>query len=260
MTGADIAVRIDGEEIQYSDFESYLDDSIDDADSSLVSEVQSQLFDQFLDAQLLIRLAIERGLVKPDVDQRLAMEFLLRDEPGQAFSDEELRAYYDAHLSDYRRSEEVHLRQILVHDRETAEQARQAISAGVRFAEVAARFSQGPRASLGGDQGRLAREDLPVTYVDAIFDLAPEEVTDIISADYGFHIFQVVERFPAETIPFEAVSTEIRTTLHRMGLDDRVGSLISEARERYNVVVFPANFPFDYQGYYAHHNTASDSE
>ncbi|MEM7352276.1 MAG: peptidylprolyl isomerase [Acidobacteriota bacterium] len=259
-TAADITVRIDGEEIPYSDFESYLDDSIDDADSSLLGTVQSQLFDQFLDAQLLIRLAIERGLVQPDVNQRLAMEFLLRDDASQVFSDDDLKAYYEANSERFQRAEEVHLRQILVDDRAVAEQAQRAIRGGESFADVAARFSQEPRASSGGDQGRLAREDLPTPFVDAIFDLEPGEVTDIISADYGFHIFQVVERFPAEIIPFAAVENEIRSTLNRMDLDDRVVGFISEARERYNVVVFPANFPFDYQGYYAQHHTAPGSE
>ena len=250
--GADVAVRIDGEEIHYGDFEAYLRQNLDGTDSSLDSEVQSQLFDQYLDAQLLIRLAIERGLVEPGVDHRQAMAFLLRDDSRRHWTEAELRAYYLAHQSDYRRPEEVHLRQILVSDRDDAEQAQRAIAAGEDFAEVAARFSQEPRAYLGGDQGRLARDDLPSAYVDAIFELAPGEVTSIISADYGYHLFQVVERYPAEILPLEEVSAEIGSILDRRRLDELVEGFVLEARERYNVVVFPANFPFDYQGDYAH--------
>lgn len=254
-SGSDVAVRIDGEEIHYGDFETYLRQNMDGTDSSLDSAVQSQLFDQYLDAQLLIRLAIERGLVEPGVDHRHAMAFLLRDDASEGFSEAELQAYYDAHRSQYQRPEEVHLRQILVEGRAAADQAHAAITAGEDFAEVAARISQEPRAHLGGDQGRLAREDLPIAYVDAIFALAPGEVTDVITADYGFHIFQVVKRYPAETLPLEAVADEIRGILDRHRLDERVAGFIHEARERYNVVVFPTNFPFEYQGDYAHPDT-----
>ena len=257
---ADMAVRIDGEGLHYGDFESFLRHDVDRTDSPLESEVLSQLFDQFLEAQLLIRLAIERGLVEPDVDQRQAVEFLLRDDSQPIRPMAEIEAYYEAHEDDYRHPEEVHLRQILVHERAEAEQAKKAIDDGESFAEVAARFSQEPRASLGGDQGRLARGDLPASYVAAIFDLDPGEVTDIIAADYGFHLFQVVERYPAELIPLEEVRVEIESTLLRLHRDELVQDLIAEARERYNVVVFPANFPFDYQGHYVQHSTTSIAE
>ncbi len=259
--GADVAVLIHGEEVRYDQFEWYLRDNVDGAAASLDSEVQSRLFDQFLDQQLLIRLAVERGLVEPDVEPREAMDFLLRGTTGggAGWTETRLQAYYDAHEADYRRPEEVHLRQILVSDRAVVEQAREAIAGGEGFAQVAARLSQEPNAQLGGDQGRLAREDLPVAYVDAIFALAPGEVSDIVAADYGFHLFQVVERYPARVAPLEEVVGSIRQTLERRQVDEIVAGFIQEARERYNVVVFPSNVPFDYQGDYVHH-TATDAQ
>ncbi len=258
--GADVAVRIHGEEVRYDQFEAYLRDNVDGADASLESAVQSRLFDQFLDEQLLTRLAVERGMVEPDVDHRDAVAFLLEGTPREDWPDSRLRAYYEAHRSEYRRPEEVHLRQILVTERETAEEARQAIEAGGDFGEVAARFSQEPNAQLGGDQGRLAREDLPVAYVDAIFALAPGEVTGVIAADYGFHLFQVVERYPAEVLPFEEVAGAIRAVLERQRVDEIVAGFIQEARDRYNVTIFPSNIPFEYQGEYEQPNTPGGSD
>ncbi len=52
--------------------------------------------------------------------------------------------------------------------------------------------------------------------------------------------------------PFEEMEPEIRRTLERRGVDEMVESFVQEARERYNVSVFPHNFPFDYQGDYVH--------
>lgn len=256
---ADVAVLIHGEEMHYDQFEAYLRENMGGEEAALDSEVLSRLFDQFLDQQLLIRLAVERGMVEPGVALREAVELVLGDFPKTSWTEEQLRAYYQAHEADYRRPEEVHLRQILVADRDDAEQAHAAIAGGEDFAQVAARFSQEPNAQMGGDQGRLAREDLPASYADAIFSLSAGEVTDIVTADYGFHIFQVVERHPAEVQSFEAVAGEIRGVLERQWVDEIVAGFIDEARERYNVVVFPSNIPFDYQGDYVQQDTATDT-
>ncbi len=295
-TSADIAVSIDGEEISQRHFEAYLRRQVESEDLELDSEVLSRLFDQFLDGQLLIRLAIERGLVErrlpnarppatgppaaglegssgsggeglsPEaprpppmgagsagesgVDERRAVAFLLRNGLEEASAEEEVEAYYTAHLDEFRRPEEVYLRQILAHDRARAVSAQEALAAGEAFAQVAARFSQGPKASLGGDQGRLSQDDLPAVFIDAIFDLEPGGVSDIVTADYGFLIFQVVERYPAETASLEQVAGEIRQALQRQHVDELVAGFVAEARARYNVKVFPDNFPFEYRGSY----------
>lgn len=289
-SSTDVAVSIDGEEIAYRQFEDYLQGQVDSEDLELDGEVLSRLFDQFLDGQLLIRLAIERGLVErrlpksavpgsgppepgpgtggpgetpnaarpepglggphPGVDERRAIAFLLRGGLAKTWTEEEIAAYYTAHREEFRRPEEVSLRQILVHDRARAVSAQEALARGEGFAEVAARFSQGPKAHLGGDQGRLSQDDLPAVFIDAIFDLQPGEVSDIVTADYGFMIFQVVERYPAETAPLEAVSADILQALRRQHVDQLAAGFVAEARARYNVKVFPENFPFEYRGAY----------
>ncbi len=270
-TSADVAATIDGEEIHYLQFESYLRDQADwhaqpGSDMSFESGVQSRIFDQFIDGQLLIRLAVERGLARapeiresvddagpfgePGAAERKALTLLLRDRAEQTWDEAEIATYYEEHLGDFQRPEQVHLRQILVEERSRAEAAKQALDRGEDFAEVAARFSQGPKAHFGGDQGRLARDDLPADFREQIFALEPGEISNIVTAYYGFLIFQVVERFDALTQPFEDVAAEIRQELARRHIDQLAEELLREARERYTVTVFPDNFPFEYQGAY----------
>ena len=247
---SDVAVSIDGELLPYSEFEHYLDVNVGEGGGDLESETLSRLFDQFLDEQLLVRLAIEGGLVEGDVDQRQALSYLLRSTPRD-WSRGEIEAFYRAHQSDYTRPERVHLRQILTGDREVAEEAQRALDQGEDFAEVAARLSKGPKAHLGGDQGILGRDDLPPKFVDVAFSVEPGENTDVIDAEYGFLIFQVLERLPARVVPLEEAESDIRRRLEEQRVDEQIGSFIQDARERYNVEVFPQNFPFDYQGTYA---------
>ena len=243
----DVAVSISGEQVPYTDFEAFLAQQLG-GELDLGAAALSGLFDQFLDEQLLVRLAVERGLLEQPVDERRAVAYLLRDFRYQP-SERELRAYFTAHRSDFARPERVHLRLILVPDRGTAEQAFAALE-GEDFAEVAARFSQGPTAHLGGDQGLLAREDLAGRYAEIVFALDAGEVSEIVEADYGFQIFQVTERLPASVMSFEEAEPVIRRELDGRRLDEQLASLLAEARERYNVRVFRGNLPFDYRGAY----------
>jgi hypothetical protein len=60
----DVVARIGETEVRYSEFESYLARTAGDGETVLASDVLSQIFDQFLDEELLVRRAAERGLVR----------------------------------------------------------------------------------------------------------------------------------------------------------------------------------------------------
>ena len=142
------------------------------------------------------------------------------------------------------------LRQILAGDRRTAERARREIVGGTPFEEVARQLAGGPRADSGGYQGELARGDLPPSFADLIFALRPGEVSPIVPAEYGFHLFQVVDHQPAELVPLAAARGEILARLRQRRADELLRSLVRAARGRYNVKVYERNLPFGYAGSY----------
>jgi parvulin-like peptidyl-prolyl isomerase len=211
-----------------------------------------------LDERLLARLAADRGLARasaapePAGQERRVIDALLADglrqEPGAA----EVARYYQAHREAFARPERVRLRQILTADRKAAEEARREIAAGTPFEEVSRRLSRGPRADGGGYQGELARGDLPPSFADLIFALKPGEVSPVVPAEYGFHLFQVTAREPAEVVPLGAAREEILGRLRQQRADQLLRSLVQEARSHYNVRVYERNLPFAYQGSYSH--------
>ncbi len=273
----DAVARIGGEEIRYGRFAAFLSRADGDTDVPLGGEALSALFDQFLDEQLLARLAADRGLTAAadrEREPRRAVDALLAADrqgaraggagsPSRA-SDAEIAAYYAAHRGDFARPERVRLRQILVEDRATADRVHGQIAAGADFAAVARRLAReprgggsgsvgggGPAGDLGGAVGiELSRADLPPTYADTLFALKPGEVSRVIPAPYGFHLFQVVEHLPAEVLPIAQVEEEIGVRLARQRADRRLAALVGECRKRYNVEVYARNLPFDYEGTY----------
>lgn len=249
----DVVATISGRPIGYPEFVAYLEQHLGDPGRGLPSDVLSRLFDQFLDERLLTLLAVDRGLVPADAGRRAALDRLLAasgsDEPAEA----EIAAYYATHPEKADRPDRVRLRQILFEDRAVAEQALAEIRAGGDFAAVALRLEEGEGAAEGtgataGGVQELAREDLPPAYADIVFRLAPGEVSDVVEAAYGFHLFQVVERLPAARLPLTEVQREIRDRLRLERTDQTLTALVAEARSRYDVEVYERNLPFNYQG------------
>jgi len=144
-------------------------------------------------------------------------------------------------------------------DQATVDLAQAELAAGAEFTELAERLSQVPVGAIGDKDSAVAREDLPPAFAEAIFALEAGEVSAPVATDYGFHLFQVVERLPAGALPMSAVAAEIRETLRREGTEQRLAELVAEARERYNVRVFSRNLPFNYQGIYSDASPASQS-
>ncbi len=237
--------RIADRQFAYADFEEFLDEGVGEGATGLDNDVLAALFEQFLDEELLRELAMDRGLVHAAASRRRAMEALLADQDDVAITQEAIAAYYQEHLESYRRGERVRLRQLLLEDREQADRVIADLAAGLDFVEVAEQVG-GEDAVASLDQGELSREDLPVEFVEPIFALQPGETSPALEADYGFHIFQVVERRAADVVPLEVATAEIRRHLETTRTDELVRQMLDEARQKYNVHVAATSLPFRY--------------
>lgn len=247
----DLAAEVGAELLAYEQFERYLADSSVDPGFGWGSDVLSALFDQFLDEELLRRLAAARGVAAPGGGRRVAVQALLAGAAAEPVADDEVAAYYRRNRRQFELPERVRVRQLLLADADSLAAAQAELAAGAPFETLAERLSLVPVESIGGVGSALSRDDLPPTFADAIFELEPGEVSEPIATDYGFHLFEVVERLPAGPAELPAVAAEIRETLRRDRLDGALARLVEEARERYNVRLFERNLPFNYQGHYS---------
>jgi peptidyl-prolyl cis-trans isomerase SurA len=140
-------------------------------------------------------------------------------------SDEDLKNYYQQHPGEFTGEEELHVRHILVplaedaadpavsRARVEAEQAVQRLAAGEPFAEVAKAISKGPGAAEGGDLGWLRRGTMQRSLEEIVFGLKDGEVSQLVRAGPGLHLFKVEERRTSGGRSFEQVKDEIRDRL-----------------------------------------------
>lgn len=246
---ADVIAQIEGDEVRHAELDRYLEDNALGGESALGSEVMSSLLDQLIEEKLLGRLAKDEGLEIEGRDPRAILEMLIVEMEPAAPTPREIEAYYLEHLEEFRLEERVRLRQLLLTDESLAERIRAEWVSGVPFDALVGRYSEAI-AAYQNDGESLSREDLPTVLAETIFGLEPGDVSQVVTADYGYHLFQVTRRLSPEVLPLDVAGPEIRNRLSRRSHDEGVDVLLRTAGERYNVRVFRRNIPFNYNGDY----------
>ncbi len=161
-------------------------------------------------------------------------------EKSISVSDAQLRAAYSANMDNYRTPERVHARHILIKtaDKSDAEKKQlltkaqdvlKQVKGGGNFAEIAKKNSDDPgSAEKGGDLGWVVRGQMVPEFEKAVFTLKPNEISDIVTTTYGYHIIQVLEREPARVKPFDEVKASLADDLRKQGLTDKMQSIADQ--------------------------------
>jgi peptidyl-prolyl cis-trans isomerase D len=157
-------------------------------------------------------------------------------------SDVQVQSYYNSHRDQFRTKERVRARHILVSIlnkpqaeipklKAKAEDLLKQIKAGADFAKLAEQNSDDKTTAVkGGDLGWVMRGQMMPDFETATFALKPNQVSDVVAVNYGFHIVQVLEKEEAHLRPIDEVRTEIVAGLKSQTVSDRVQALADQAR------------------------------
>ena len=136
----------------------------------------------------------------------------------------ELRAFYDDNPEYFEQPEQVSARHIILttqgvdetertDKRRRLEEIRRRIVGGADFSEMAREFSEGPSAGDGGRLGTFGRGQMVPEFEDAAFSLGVGEISGIVETQFGYHILEVTDRIPGQSVPYEEVRPNIEEFL-----------------------------------------------
>jgi len=175
--------------------------------------------------------------VRADALAQLTQERLFHDlvYPRVAVTEEEIRAYVEAHPDEFQEPEQVHAAQIVVKELDQAKEIRAQLRAGAKFADLARERSLSADAKAGGDLGWFARGVMPPQFDEVAFSLAPGQVSEVVSTDYGFHIFKLVERRPARKRDLASIRAEVERRLLQGKQERAQTEFLTQLRSRATV-------------------------
>jgi parvulin-like peptidyl-prolyl isomerase len=171
-----------------------------------------EILDQAITDELLFQEAFGRGLFHDVKVRKILINNLLRVEVydnvrNEDFTDDQLKAWYDAHKAEFDVPEKIQIKRIfLATSPERDEAATQALAAELvgkikadpdKFADFAIAHSSDPFARRGGDLGYVGTEGkpgIPGELVQAAFQMAVGEVSAVIPSQGGLNILHVANK------------------------------------------------------------------
>jgi len=154
-----------------------------------------------------------------------------------AVTEEELRSWYAAHEADFNEAEQVHAAQIVVKGLDEARRLQVQLKAGRNFADLARRYSLSADGKVGGDLGFFPRGQMPPAFDEVVFKLPVGQVSEVVSTEYGYHLFRVQERKPARKREFSEVRQLVEAKLLEKKRAEAQETFEKELRDKAQVQV-----------------------
>ncbi len=242
-----MAIQVNGTGILLSDYEEELK-RFDTAMATLgrtvsPEERKQRVIDEFTGSELLYQEAVKNGYVLSDADLNARLGQLVSSAGGEAgfntwlqsngYTPDSFRRSYVRNLgAAWQRDEiikalpvaveQIHARQIYFSREEGAAIARQKVDIGADFAVLASEADPVTKGDLGWfPRGYLLQPEVD----DAVFQLKPGQVSQVVKSAIGFHLVQVIESDPARKLDPDA-----KSALESKAIADWVSKARTEAK------------------------------
>jgi peptidyl-prolyl cis-trans isomerase C len=167
---------------------------------------------------LLAQERLSQTELKARLREQLVLERLFEAEvfPQIQVGQDEIERYYTEHQKEFEEPESAHVLQIVVATKDEAIQIRDKLRKNPQgFAEAAKKSSIGPEGRNGGDLGLIGKGAGFPEVFDLCFTLPLNTISDVTPSPYGYHLFKVTERRPAQRRPLDKAAPDIREKLLR---------------------------------------------
>jgi len=184
-----------------------------------------------LSDDVLKKALAAEGLTMPAYRARLRKDFenhlliAAKVQNRVKVTDDDVKGYYQSHLSEFSGEEQVKLRLILLQVpagappdddarvKATGETLLARLAAGEDFADLARQVSQGPGAASGGDLGWVKKGTMPIDLERVAFALATGQNSGLVRARTGWIILKADDRRSSKAPPLQDVKEKIREKL-----------------------------------------------
>lgn len=187
--------------------------------------------------------AQEIGLEESEAFKQ-SMEMARRDILGQMGANEalgrlevtedEAKAYYEEHKSEYRSQAYAGAKHILVDSEELAEEIKEMLSKQeISFEDAARKYSSCPSKEQGGDLGLFNPGQMVAEFDKAVFEGPVGELLGPVKTQFGYHLITVTELNEGDQKSFDEVKDEVSSKLLNEKRNAAYDAKIAELEAKY---------------------------
>ena len=199
----------------------------------------AKFMDQIKPTEADLKAYFEINHAKYSMPEKFNYQVLVLDqdkiEAALQISDAQLHQAYATSMDNFRMPERVHVRHILIKvdpkasDAEKkaalakAEDILKQLKGGADFGELAKKYSDDPGSKdKGGDLDFLVAGQTVPEFDKMAFSLPVNQLSPIVTTQFGYHIIQVLEKQPAHVKPFEEVKAGLLADLRKQMVTDKM--------------------------------------
>lgn len=202
------------------------------------------------DDAIVTRLKAE-GLTKEELlakwtDQAVA-ETIVKREIKAEVTDDQVKKFYDENPARFEEQEQVRASHILLSTRDSqtqqelsaeqkaakkklAEDVLKRARAGEDFAKLAAEFSEDPGSKDNGGEYTFPKGQMVPEFEAAAFSMQPNQISDLVTTQFGYHIIKLSEKIPARKLEFAAVSEKLKEALVQQEIQKQIPAYMTKLR------------------------------
>ncbi len=192
-----------------------------------------------------------RGKAKQEAVAKAA----LKRELNISVSEADAQAYYTNHSADFEEPETAHVRHILLMTidpanhtslstntiaakRKQIDEILKRAKAGEDFGALAKQYSEDPGSrENNGELPDFPRGQMVPEFEAAAFSLSANQISDVITTQFGYHIIKMIEKKAAKKIDYATAAAEIKDGLGRMKIAKVAPAYIKNLRAEYKVEI-----------------------
>lgn len=202
----------------------------------LVQElINQELFLQDALANQLQEEAEFKAVLEQETQQILKQYAVRKVLTEAVVTDEEVRAYYEAHIDEFKQPEQVRASHILVDSEAAAKVLLEDLNAGKSFEDLAAEYSSCPSKERGGDLGFFGRGQMVPEFETAAFNMNIGDVSEPVQTQFGFHLIQLTGKNEGGAMSFDDVSFDLLKNMTMERQNERYMTKVEALKGMYTV-------------------------
>ncbi len=199
-----------------------------------------------------VGLTVER-LKEKLTDEAIAESVLLR-EAKVNITDEDVKKFYEENPARFEQAESVRASHVLIGTKDPAtgkdlsdeqkkekhkiaETVLEKARKGDDFAKLAKEYSDDPGSKDKGGEYTFPRGQMVPEFESAAFALQTNQVSDIVTTPFGYHIIKLSEKLPAQKIELSKVTDQVRDHLKRQALGKEAPGIITKLKDEAHVEI-----------------------
>ena len=171
------------------------------------------------------------GELRAKASDEATAKATLNRELKVSVTDAEAKAFYAKHAADFEQPEMAHVRHILLMTidpatrtplptnsvaakRKQIDDLLKQIRGGADFATLAKQYSEDPGSrDNGGEMPEFPRGQMVPEFEATAFSLTNNQVSDVVTSQFGFHIIKMIDKTPAKTFAYGDMLPQVNKTV-----------------------------------------------